>query len=262
MNLLKKIDHYLLTNHPILWRTKVHYFVLFSLVLGNMAAAFTGMLLEDSKDVVFFFGAIFLGFSTLFWMISQARNKIKHYRFWDEVLTFGVYIACALMLYINFAVLMDIGIPVHKGFRSIFQYSSILTASVFVFFTSTLVYLIAHTSVATILGILLLHLVVLPFIGTMSGSPVLYLMLFLLLFPLFYSISENNPIYRFIRFFLIPYIPLTIFIGSINLLNPLNVVLAQNELVYTWAWVTILLMAISLIFGSVMIVRHNLEPLD
>jgi len=259
MNFLKKIDHYLLTNHPVLWRTKVHYFVLFSLILGNIAAMFIGELLDDDKGTTIVFGIIFLIFSMLFWMISQARNKIKHYRFWDEVLTFGVYMLCALMLYINFIVLIKITITAHVDFRHLFEYSSILFVSVFVFLVSTLVYLIAHTGVRTILGILILHLIVLPFIGILSGTHVLYVMLFALLFPLFYFISDNNPTYRFIRFFLIPYIPLTVFICSINIIEP-GFLVAQSKLAFVWGWVTILLMLISAIFGSALIIKHNMEP--
>jgi len=137
--------------------------------------------------------------------------------------------------------------------------SSILFASAFVFFVSTLVYLIAHTGVATILGILMLHLVVLPFIGVVSGTPVLYVTLFLLLFPLFYFTSDNYPTYRFIRFFLIPYIPLAVFISSFNLVGS-GFIMVQNELTWLWGWLTVLLMLISLIFGSALIIKHNIKP--
>lgn len=239
----------------------MHYFVLFSLILGNVAAVFVGELLKNDKGIAFILGVILVGFSTLFWLISQSRNKIKRYQFWDEVLTFWMYVLCALMVYINFGVLMQIRIVLDQGFWYTPEYSSIIMMSAFVFFSSILVYLIAHTGVRTILGILILHLTVLPFVGVFSGSPMLYVMLFLVLFPLFYFITENNPTYRFIRFFLIPYVPLAVFISSINLVR-ISDLLKLDGATYLWGWTTILLMLISGIFGSALIVKRNIEPLS
>jgi len=104
MNFFKKIDHYLLINHPVLWRTKVHYFVLFSLILGNIVAVGLGCF------SIKWFGAIDLEiipiviwvlnvFVILLWLITQARNKIKYYRFWDEVLTYSIYVLCTRFMY-------------------------------------------------------------------------------------------------------------------------------------------------------------------
>ncbi len=106
MNYFKKIDHYLLLNHPILWRTKVHYFMLFSLILGNMLAFGLGYF------PVKYFGAIDLDivsviiggliiFTVLAWFITQARNKIRYYNFWDEVLTFAIYVIFTASLFGN-----------------------------------------------------------------------------------------------------------------------------------------------------------------
>ncbi len=103
MNFFKEINHYLLTNHPILWRTKVHYFVLFSLILGNAAAFSLGYF------PIKWFGAIDLGFipvgiwvviafGILAWLVSQVRNKIKQYRFRDELLTYLIYVFCTMSL--------------------------------------------------------------------------------------------------------------------------------------------------------------------
>jgi len=103
MNFFKKIDRYLLLNHPVLWRTKAHYFVIFSLILGNMAAFGLGYF------PVKWYGAIEMGlgfflfqnltfFILLIWLITQARNKIRYYNYWDEVLTFSVYIFCTMSL--------------------------------------------------------------------------------------------------------------------------------------------------------------------
>ncbi len=204
MNLLKKIDHYLLTNHPILWRTKVHYFVLFSLILGNIAAMFASKLIGEGEILVF--GRVSLGLITLFWLISQAQNKIKHYRFWDEVLTFGVYMLCASMLYINFIMLTEIQLW-GQGYNNNTEVL-LLGGSIFVFISATTVYLIAHTGIGNILGIVLLHFLGAPLIIFISGNPITYVILFVFMFILLCSISENDRITRFIRFLLIPYIPL------------------------------------------------------
>lgn len=211
MNFFKKIDHYLLTNHPILWRTKVHYFLLFSLVLGNVVALFLGELLESyHTNTAFIFGVIFLGFTTLFWLISQARNRIKDYRFWDEVLIFGIYMLCALTLCINFIVLTQIPIT-RNGFGGEFISPEIIIGvSSFVFISSTTIYLIAHTGLGNILGVVLAHLLGAPLVVLIFRNPIAYVILFAFMFILLCIISENDRITRFIRFFLIPYIPLAI----------------------------------------------------
>jgi len=103
MNPLKKIDHYLLINHPILWRTKVHYFVL---ILGNVAAIGSGYFLVErygAIDVEFISLSILvlIGFCGLIWIFSQVRIKIKTYKFWDEVLLFSIYIFCSGCLLSN-----------------------------------------------------------------------------------------------------------------------------------------------------------------
>ncbi len=106
MNFLKKIDHYLLTNHPVLWRTKVHYFVLFSLILGNALAFSLGYFPIKwfgaiNMNMPFMVFQILVIFSALIWLISQMRNKVKHYRFWDEALTLLVYFLCTVSLLVN-----------------------------------------------------------------------------------------------------------------------------------------------------------------
>jgi len=106
MNFLKKIDHYLLINHPVLWRTKAHYFVLFSLVLGNVVVFGLGYFRIKWYGALDW-GNIYTGiwvlivFGILVWLVSQARNKIKQYRFWDEVLTYSIYALCTASLLVN-----------------------------------------------------------------------------------------------------------------------------------------------------------------
>lgn len=111
MNFMKKINHYLLTNHPVLWRTKAHYFVLFSLILGNILAFGFGYFPVKwygarTMGVGFFLCQNLTLFILFAWFITQARNKIKHYNFWDEVLTFSIYILCTISLFGN-SILFD-----------------------------------------------------------------------------------------------------------------------------------------------------------
>jgi len=111
MNYLKKIDHYLLVNYPILWRTKVHYFVLFSLILGNVATFGLGYFLIKwfgaiNTNVICMVVRCLMIFVILIWSVSQARNKIRYYNFWDEVLTFSIYVLCTMFLFGN-SILFD-----------------------------------------------------------------------------------------------------------------------------------------------------------
>jgi len=226
MNFLKKIDHYLLTNHPVLWRTKVHYFVLFSLILGNIVMAVISNAFLKSPHIgiayISILGVVLLVFMTLMWLVSQSRIKIKTYRFWDEVLTFGVYMFCALSLFMNFMVLIQMPIIKVSGGHYEFVPSYVIGMSVFVFVLAILVYLITHTGVANILGVIILHSITVPLSGLLIGMPIIYLGLFFMLFPLFYFIAENNSVYRFIRYFLIPYIPLALLLASVYIYESLD----------------------------------------
>jgi len=106
MNFLKKIDHYLLTNYPVIWRTKLHYFVLFSLILGTLATYGLGYFLIKwfgAIDLRFLYlGIVVLNiFVVIFWLITQARHKIKYYKFGDELLTISIYMFCTASLFVH-----------------------------------------------------------------------------------------------------------------------------------------------------------------
>jgi len=260
MNLLKKIDHYLLTNHPVLWRTKVHYFVIFSLILGNVAAVFIGKLLQDyHTNTAFIFGLLFLGFSTLFWLISQARNKIKHYRFWDEVVTFSVYMLCAVSLFVNFIVFTQIPIVEYGFGGEHINYTVLIGGSLFVFIAATTTYLIAHTGLANILGIVLLHFIVAPLVIFVFNHPMAYVILFVFLFALFCSVSENSIKNRFMRLFLIPYIPLATSLFLIYMMDYSGAWYISDR--YS-TWKILIFMTVTTIFGSAFIIKQNAEPLS
>jgi len=135
----------------------VHYFVLFSLILGNVVAASIGGLLYEANDIAF-----------------------------DEVLTFSVYMLCAMSLFVNFVVLTQIPIFQH-AYEGNHPNGEVLLAggSLFVFIAATTVYLIAHTGVVNILGIVLLHFVLAPLVIFTFRNPMVYVILFAFLFVLF-----------------------------------------------------------------------------
>lgn len=238
----------------------MHYFVLFSWVLGNVAAFFIGELLHEAYDIAFGFGLIFLGFSTLFWLISQAQNKIKHYRFWDEVLTLSIYMLCALMLFVNFMVLIQMPF-VEYGFgeKHVNYAVFVIGGSFFVFVSAVSVYLIAHTGVANILGIVLLHFVGPPLAILLFQHFLAYVILFVFLFVLFCNVSVNSPGNRFIRFFLIPYIPMAILVFLVYMIDYSGTWYFTDE--YS-EWTILVSMIVATIFGSALIIKRNIEPLE
>lgn len=201
-------------------------------------------------------GVVLLVFMTLTWLVSQSRIKIKTYRFWDEVLTFGVYMFCASSLFINFMVLIQMPIIKVSGGHYEFVPSYVLGMNIFVFVLAILVYLIAHTGVANILGIIILHLVLPLFSGVLGGIPAIYLTLFLTLFSVFYFIPENNPVYRFIRYFLIPYIPLALLLCAIYIYESLDNHIQTSIPI----WIIIPLLMTATIFGSTFLIKRNIEP--
>ena len=89
---LKKIDHYLLLRYPVLWETRVHFVVFYSLILGNVLALGLGMIYPVSKANIPDFEQVlkaifFMGISCHFWSwdimpINRASNaeRFIHYR--------------------------------------------------------------------------------------------------------------------------------------------------------------------------------------
>lgn len=109
---LKKIDHYLKINYPHVWRTRVHDFGWFSLVLGNVLAASLGVMVVGRGD--FMYGgeievicrsfAVFLGFVILFWVMYLVRFKLKFSDFKMLLTTWLIYVFCLLSLAVNLAI--------------------------------------------------------------------------------------------------------------------------------------------------------------
>ncbi len=251
MNLLQKIDYYLLTNHPVLWRTKVHYFVLFSLILGNIAAYSICQLLKSlNLDVMIrVLPVVVLFFVLLVWMISQARVKIKVYRFWDEVITLGAYIFCATLLYINLSIFLgfSLGIYIEKSVV-IVRNSHALSLFSFVFAIAALVYLATHTNIVIGIGAMLLFVAFTAFSFYFDGS--LFGVLLMYVVPILTFIPENSRIIKFCRLVSVPFIPFGVLaFNPFYILPPI-------------LWCLVFLVAsVATAFGGAFLIKNNFRPI-
>jgi len=110
-NFLRRIDHYLKINYPHIWRTRVHDFGWFSLVLGNVLAFVLGMLVvgrdnilnEDNIMTLHGGLAVLLGFVGLFWAMRLLRFKMKFSNFKTMLATWVIYALCVASLGLNLA---------------------------------------------------------------------------------------------------------------------------------------------------------------
>ena len=110
-NFLTRIDHYLKINYPHIWRTRVHDFAWFSLIVGNVVAATLAILMVGYDNVLsrtnvatmHFSLAALLGFVGLFWAIRLLRFKIKFSNFKMMLTTWVIYVLCVASLGLNLA---------------------------------------------------------------------------------------------------------------------------------------------------------------
>jgi len=108
MNFLKKIDRYLLTNYPVIWRTKLHYFVLLSLIFNTIGFAWVYFAFNPPFHIHYIdniIGVILCSQLLIFvlWLASQARMKISMYNFRVQVLTFLTYMVCVWLFVSSFS---------------------------------------------------------------------------------------------------------------------------------------------------------------
>lgn len=110
-NFLRRIDHYLKINYAHVWRTRIHDFGWFSLILGNVAAAALGILVVgrnnvfSEETVLTMHGsiAVLLGFVGLFWAMRLLRFQIKFSNFKTMLTTWVIYVLCVASLGMNLA---------------------------------------------------------------------------------------------------------------------------------------------------------------
>lgn len=100
---LKRIDHHLLTNHPLVWRTRVHYFLFYGLLVGNLLAYLLplsgiGVLgIIPTENEIFgglIAGLVFCGFLALFWGFDQQRFPIQPQTLKGYLKTMVLYTLC------------------------------------------------------------------------------------------------------------------------------------------------------------------------
>jgi len=110
-NFLRGIDHYLKINYPHVWRTRVHDFGWFSLVLGNVAAAVLGTL-AVGYDEIFSWGELsevctfirmILVFVVLFWVTRLVKFRANFSDIKTIITTWLIYIFCFVLLGLNLA---------------------------------------------------------------------------------------------------------------------------------------------------------------
>jgi len=110
-NFLRRIDHYLKINYPHVWRTRVHDFGWFSLVLGNVVAILLGILVVGHDNVfslkelmkINLGSKVLLIFVCLFWAVHLLRFKIKSLDTKTRLTTWLMYALCVGLLGLNTA---------------------------------------------------------------------------------------------------------------------------------------------------------------
>ncbi|MDX2305556.1 MAG: hypothetical protein NW226_22275 [Microscillaceae bacterium] len=106
-NFLKKIDHYLLLRYPVLWSTKVHFFVFYSLILTNLVAVLGGL------------------------TYPLATNRIPDYNDTFQIWTWSFGLAVGILLYYAYTQ--------SYSFRQIFSLKEVLLRTlVYLFCTGSL----------------------------------------------------------------------------------------------------------------------------
>jgi|GEM_PF-6486169 len=109
-NLLNRIDQYLLKNHPVIWRTRIHYIVIFSTLIGNIFAFVAPYLYpltigqlptSNSLDGVQFISLLLAGFAVLFWGYKLSQYKLQSTSFKASMHTVLLYWLGCLSIALN-----------------------------------------------------------------------------------------------------------------------------------------------------------------
>ncbi len=114
-NFLKKIDRELLMTYPHLWRTRIHDFGWFSLILGNILAVVLGTLLVSKSSfptsgtlyLIYGSSILSLGFIILFWALKVRNFKIRQVTYKDMLFSWLAVCACLVSLGFNVTVLLS-----------------------------------------------------------------------------------------------------------------------------------------------------------
>ncbi len=107
---IKRLDQKLLTKYPNVWRTKLHYILFFSLIVGNLVAYGLASIYPVAIDQIpssgnfmalYFISCVFGGFILLYWGFTQFKFKLKDHRFGVQLMTFAIYSLGILSFSIN-----------------------------------------------------------------------------------------------------------------------------------------------------------------
>ncbi len=107
---LKKIDQYLLTHYPVIWETKVHYFVFYSLILTNTLAISAGLIYPINQHTIPAYSTLVditewsfvsAGLVLFYYAFHQSFNRKPIYTFSEIVLKSGIYLFCTFSLFLN-----------------------------------------------------------------------------------------------------------------------------------------------------------------
>ncbi|TAG93352.1 MAG: hypothetical protein EAZ20_01755, partial [Bacteroidetes bacterium] len=106
---LKKIDRYLLENYPIIWETKLHFVLFYSLIIGNLVLLGVSFLLPLSKKELIEFDYLIennhtwvglsAGLSLIVYGYLQNISTIKIYTIKENLLRLGIHflIICSFL---------------------------------------------------------------------------------------------------------------------------------------------------------------------
>lgn len=110
---LKKMDHYLLTHYPVVWKSRIHIFGFFSLIMGNLLALAAGYLYPISKTNVLTISSyssiqlilvVLLAFIVLGYILVQRRFPLEQTSVWRRVLIIPLYVFCFTSVVMNVSV--------------------------------------------------------------------------------------------------------------------------------------------------------------
>lgn len=113
---LKKLDHSLLTHYPVVWKSRIHVFGFFSLILGNIIAFLLGHLIPMSKTNVFtvsdyfsfqFVTTILLLFLGISYIFLQRRFPLTGVNTLKRVAIIPLYVLCFTSVIMNVSVFQN-----------------------------------------------------------------------------------------------------------------------------------------------------------
>ncbi len=107
---LKRADQFLLKNHPLIWRTKIHFVVFYSLILGNIGVVGLGLLYpvsmkevpnSDLLEMLMLVSCALAAFGLIWWGYSQYKVPLRSGSFKTYVITGLLYLFGTISIWFN-----------------------------------------------------------------------------------------------------------------------------------------------------------------